>query len=75
MDAELKLIANKRFKTLSIHSDLNGDTREDRYEINEEFTEDDEQEMRDIDRATLGFCPLGDYESKLEEDYLIRIWL
>ena len=24
--------------------------------------------MRDIDRATLGFCPLGDYESKLEED-------
>ena len=47
---------------------LNGDTREDRYEINEEFTEDDEQEMRDIDRATLGFCPLGDYESKLEEN-------
>lgn len=47
---------------------LNGDTIEDRYEINEELTEDNEKEMRDLDRATLGFCPLGDYELKLEED-------
>ena len=45
---------------------LGGDSRKKRYEIEIQSTTNYEQDIQDMDRETLGFTPLGDYESYLE---------
>ena len=47
---------------------LGGDSRCNRYEVEEHPVEDDEEEIRDMDREALGFQALGSYESYLEDN-------
>lgn len=47
---------------------LGGDSRRNRYEVEEHPVEDDEEEIRDMDREALGFQALGSYESYLEDN-------
>ena len=47
---------------------LGGDSRRNRYEVEEHPVEDDEEEIRDMDREALGFHALGSYESYLEDN-------
>ena len=47
---------------------LGGDSRCNRYEVEEHPAEDDEEEIRDMDRKVLGFQALGSYESYLEDN-------
>lgn len=58
----------KTFKILPFTVILGSDSRKCRYEIEEQPDIDYEQEIKDMDRETLGFTPLGSYESYLEED-------
>lgn len=46
---------------------LGRDSRKDRYEIKRQSPENYEQEIQDMDRESLGFTPLGNYESYLED--------
>ena len=55
--------AEKTFKVI-----LGGDSRRNRYEVEEHPVEDDEEEIRDMDREALGFQALGSYESYLEDN-------
>ncbi len=59
---------SKTFKFFPFTIILGGDSRKNRYEIKETPYIDYEQEIEDMDRASLGFTPLGSYESYLEED-------
>lgn len=49
---------------------LGGDTRMERYQIDDETGLDYEQEINDMDREAVGLNALGSYESYLEEDLL-----
>lgn len=58
----------KTFKLLPFTVILGGDSRNDRYRVEKWPDIDYEQEIKDLDRESLGFTPLGSYESYLEED-------
>ena len=58
----------KTFKVFPFIVALGGDSRSNRYEVEEHPGEDDEEEIRDMDREALGFQPLGSYESYLEDN-------
>ena len=58
----------KTFKVFPFIVALGGDSRSNRYEVEEHPSEDDEEEIRDMDREALGFQPLGSYESYLEDN-------
>lgn len=58
----------KTFKVFPFIVILGGDSRRNRYEVEEHPGEDDEEEIRDMDREALGFQPLGSYESYLEDN-------
>ena len=60
--------AEKTFKVFPFTVILGGDSRRNRYEVEEHPGEDDEEEIRDMDREALGFQPLGSYESYLEDN-------
>ena len=58
----------KTFKLLPFIVILGGDSRKNRYRINEQDDFDYEQEIEDMDRESIGFRSLGSYESYLEEN-------
>lgn len=58
----------KSFKVFPFTVVLGGDSRCNRYEVEEHSPEDDEEEIRDMDREALCFQPLGSYESYLEDN-------
>ena len=58
----------KTFKVFPFTVILGGDSRRNRYEVEQHPGEDDEEEIRDMDREALGFQPLGSYESYLEDN-------
>ena len=58
----------KTFKVFPFTVVLGGDSRRNRYEVEEHPGEDDEEEIRDMDREALGFQALGSYESYLEDN-------
>lgn len=58
----------KTFKVFPFTVILGGDSRSNRYEVEEHPVEDDEEEIRDMDREALGFQALGSYESYLEDN-------
>lgn len=58
----------KTFKLLPFVVILGGDSRNNRYRVEQMPDIDYEQEIKDMDREALGFTPLGSYESYLEED-------
>ena len=60
--------AEKTFKVFPFTVILGGDSRRTRYEVEEHPVEDDEEEIRDMDREALGFQALGSYESYLEDN-------
>lgn len=60
--------AEKTFKVFPFTAILGGDSRRNRYEVEEHPVEDDEEEIRDVDREALGFQALGSYESYLEDN-------
>ena len=60
--------AEKTFKVFPFTVILGGDSRCNRYEVGEHPVEDDEEEIRDMDRKVLGFQALGSYESYLEDN-------
>ena len=60
--------AEKTFKVFPLTVILGGDSRRNRYEVEEHPVEDDEEEIRDMDREALGFQALGSYESYLEDN-------
>ena len=60
--------AEKTFKVYPFTNILGGDSRCNRYEVEEHPVEDDEEEIRDMDREALGFQALGSYESYLEDN-------
>ena len=60
--------AEKTFKVFPFTVILGGDSRCNRYEVEEHPAEDDEEEIRDMDREVLGFQALGSYESYLEDN-------
>ena len=60
--------AEKTFKVSPFTVILDGDSRRNRYEVEEQPVEDDEEEIRDMDREALGFQALGSYESYLEDN-------
>ena len=60
--------AEKTFKVFPFTVILGGDSRRNRYEVEEHPGEDDEEEIRDMDREALGFQALGSYESYLEDN-------
>lgn len=60
--------AEKTFKVFPFTVILGGDSRHNRYEVEEHPVEDDEEEIRDMDREALGFQTLGSYESYLEDN-------
>ena len=60
--------AEKTFKVFPFTVILGGDSRRNRYEVEEHPVEDDEEEIRDMDREALGFQALGRYESYLEDN-------
>ena len=60
--------AEKTFKVFPFTVILGGDSRCNRYEVEEHPAEDDEEEIRDMDREALGFQALGSYESYLEDN-------
>lgn len=60
--------AEKTFKVFPFTVILGGDSRRNRYEVEEHPSEDDEEEIRDMDREALGFHALGSYESFLEDN-------
>lgn len=59
---------SKTFKVFPFTVILGGDSRSNRYEVEEHTVEDDEEEIRDMDREALGFQALGSYESYLEDN-------
>lgn len=59
--------AEKTFKVFPFTVILGGDSKRNRYEVEEHPGEDDE-EIRDMDREALGFQALGSYESYLEDN-------
>lgn len=59
---------SKTFKVCPFTVVLGGDSRRNRYEVEEHPVEDDEEEIRDMDREALGFQALGSYESYLEDN-------
>lgn len=58
----------KTFKVFPFIVVLGGDSRKNRYEVEEYPVEDDEEEIWDMDREALGFQALGSYESYLEDN-------
>ncbi len=58
---------SKTFKVFPFMAVLGGDSRINRYEIEEHPAEDGEEEIKDMDRESLGFQALGSYESYLED--------
>ena len=60
----------KTFEVFPFTVVLGGDSRSNRYEVEEHPAEDDEEEIRDMDREELGFQSLGSYESYLEDNLL-----
>ena len=58
----------KTFKVFPFTVILGGNSRRNRYEVEEHPVEDDEEEIRDMDREALGFQALGSYESYLEDN-------
>ena len=58
----------KAFKVFPFIVALGGDSRSNRYEVEEHPGEDDEEKIRDMDREALGFQALGSYESYLEDN-------
>lgn len=60
----------KSFKIFPFTIILGGDSRKNRYEIERQSAENYEQEIQDMDRESLGFTPLGNYESYLEDALL-----
>ena len=60
--------AEKTFKVSPFTVILDSDSRRNRYEVEEQPVEDDEEEIRDMDREALGFQALGSYESYLEDN-------
>ena len=60
--------AEKTFKVFPFTVILGGNSRRNRYEVEEHPVEDDEEEIRDMDREALGFQALGSYESYLEDN-------
>ena len=57
--------AEKTFKVFPFTVILGGDSRRNRYEVEEHPVE---EEIRDMDREALGFQALGSYESYLEDN-------
>lgn len=57
----------KSYKIFPFTIILGGDSRKDRYELENQSVANYEQEIQDMDREQLGFTPLGSYESYLEE--------
>ena len=60
--------AEKTFKLFPFTVFWGSDSRRNRYEVEEHPVEDDEEEIRDMDREALGFRALGSYESYLEDN-------
>lgn len=60
----------KSFKIFPFTIILGGDSRKNRYEIERQSAENYEQEIQDMNRESLGFTPLGNYESYLEDALL-----
>lgn len=60
----------KSFKIFPFTIILGGDSRKNRYEIERQSADNYEQEIQDMDRESLGFTPLGNYESYLEDALL-----
>ena len=60
--------AEKTFKVFPFTVILGGNSRCNRYEVEEHPAEDDEEEIQDMDREVLGFQALGSYESYLEDN-------
>lgn len=56
------------FEILPFKIILGGDSRKDRYEIEDDSEYDYEQEIEDMDREAVGLNPLSDYETYLEEN-------
>lgn len=56
------------FEILPFKIILGGDSRKDRYEIEDYSEYDYEQEIEDMDRESVGLNPLSDYETYLEEN-------
>ena len=57
----------KSYKIFPFTIVLGGDSRKDRYKLEKQSVVNYEQEIQDMDREQLGFTPLGNYESYLEE--------
>lgn len=60
----------KTFKVFPFMVSLGGSSRTNRYEIVEHPTEDDEGDIQDMDRESIGLHSLGSYESYLEDSLL-----
>lgn len=59
----------KKIKIMPFTIILGGDSRVQRYEVEESYKDIDyEQEIEDMERESLGFTALGNYESYLEEN-------
>lgn len=63
LDREAKIFTIFPFTVI-----LGGDSRKGRYEIEKNSVVNYEQEIQDMDRNYLGFTPLGNYESYLEDN-------
>ena len=59
----------KTFKVFPFTVILGGSSRKNRYMVEGHSTEDTEEEIWDMDRRTLGFHELGDYESYLDDNF------
>lgn len=57
----------KTFKLFPFMVVLGGDSRKERYEVKDHPDSDLNQEIQDMDRESIGFRPLGSYETYLEE--------
>ena len=60
-------VKSGEFKLSKFTVRLGGDSRKDRFEIPEEEDYDYEQDIRDMDRKSVGLLALGEYESYLED--------
>ena len=61
--------AEKTFKVFPFTVILGENSRKNRYMVEGHSTEDTEEEIWDMDRRTLGFHELGDYESYLDDNF------
>ena len=60
--------AENTFEILPFKIILGGDSRKERYEIEDDSEYDYEQEIEDMERESVGLNPLGGYETYLQEN-------